>query len=91
MRSGNQAEEEFDPTRDAPFDLGLPGGSGHEMAAGLALAQRDAVDMDLLTRERRWLGQLDGRRGDAAVQEASTTLGAGRVGLAARWLGGGMA
>ena len=72
------AEEECDPTRDAPVDFGLSSRSGHEMAAGTALEERDAVHMNLLARQREWLGQLDGVRRDAALQEGAATVRAGR-------------
>ena len=88
-RSGNQAEEEFDPARHAAFDLRFPGGRGHEMAAGLTLVQRDAVHMNLLAGERPWLGQLDGIGRDAPLQEIPAALGQVR-GFVVRWVCRGM-
>src|SRR5713226_3343802 len=84
--SGNQSEKEFDPTRDAPIDLRLSGRGGHEVAAGRALVQRDAVHMNLLADQGWRLGQVDGIRRDAPSQKRAATLRA-RRGLTASWHG----
>ena len=77
-RSGNQAQEELDPARDAALDLGASGGCRQEMAAGLAFVERDAMDMDLLARQGWRLTQFNGVRRDAATEVVAAAVGAGR-------------
>jgi hypothetical protein len=58
------AEEEANADFDSAIDLGLTGGSGHEMAAGLALKKGGPADIDLLALERA--GKVNRIDGDAA-------------------------
>jgi hypothetical protein len=49
-RSGQLAEKELNAARHQSIDFGLTGARRHEMAAGVALVERDAVHMICLPR-----------------------------------------
>ena len=79
------AQEQAHAHGDVALDLGLAGGRGHEMTAGLAFMESDTANMDLLSLQRPREPNRVGR--DASHQVGSGAVAADRrfAGSSFRW------